>query len=321
MKNLMVIAIFLMAAGNIYSQADYFKDESAILEYPCKDYYRVEQKEMHSFLDLYYYLFEEGGRLFMLAYDKTEDKELWEYKYQGGRMLRKRTLLLYRLDDPGGWVQASDTVQIDYYHHNIKVIDFYLPEGHSHYGYINTLSNITKKGLTDGSVSKLENGIVVMNIVNKYVGNPEKIHRVRASRGEESTDTKCDCCGLPYHNVYSLEGKSYDCNVLVFLVPNGQDTFIATRFEPVLKKTNDPVLMAAHHMEVSNMEDGFMKVELWNSQVCEGEDCDGVVEIKGDGGVQKLSYKLTMTQKLYFTVNDDRTVSYVKGGAELIKRK
>lgn len=69
------------------------------------------------------------------------------------------------------------------------------------------------------------------------------------------------------------------------------------------------------------MEDGFMKLELWNKIVCRGENCEGIVEIDGDGGVQKVPYKLNLSQKLYFVVNDDQTVSYVKGTAELTEKK
>lgn len=308
MKRSVLFLFSLLLSVNLFSQAYRFSDESAIFAYKWENYYGHKQESNFNYISDIQYVFEANEKLFMVAYEKDIS-------------LKTRALFLFRLDKTTEWVKASDTMQIDYWYTNTPFIDYFLPgEGHTHYSRMNTHSRMLKRGLGGGSVNKTDNGIVVISIRNDYTGNPTKIHRVEARRGNEETDKKCKCCRLDSEGIARLEGNSYDYDVLIFLVPNGNETYVATRFEPKLKKTYNSVLAAMHSLNITTIDDGLIKLELWNKVVCPDNNCDGILEIDGDGGIQKVGYNLDMSEKLYFVVNDDRTVSYVKGTAELIQK-
>lgn len=167
----------------------------------------------------------------------------------------QRELLLYRQDEKGKWIEASNAVQVDSIY-PIMDKDF---GTHKSYGYCNDFMINKRDGY--GQVRLLNNGWVVMLLGNNY------------------SIAKYD-----YSDMFRY------VSIAIF-VPNGDGTYTATRFEPLNRKTIQPELSPSDTLKITESENGI-KLEFWNKLSCnKNEKPDGYVIRTGDGGTVKIPYK------------------------------
>jgi hypothetical protein len=219
-----------------------------------------------------------NNNLYVLSYRVDEYKNDWENpKFESGikdkYWYSTRELILYRLNEANNtWSVASNVVQKDCQY---AIVD---KEFGTHQSYGNVQDFILKKGLTSGKIRILQNGCVVMLLGNYYC--------------------------IPKYD-YTEE---YNYNAVAILVPNGDGTYTASRFEPENKKTKQAELAAGDTLKI--YESGnTIKLEFWNKIICkENENPDGFVTRNSDsqGKTYRIYYKRTYFTTLNFEIIDKK---------------
>lgn len=292
MKKIIGLFVLLLLATNVFSQ-DYFDKESVILRYPNGN---IENQ-----FDDYYYGFITNNKKYVLAYDADVDKSEWEHDSYAKNPFRSRELILYRFDD-NKWLKASNLAQTDY-----RTFETHIDYG-THTSSSQSVSYIKYRGLGNGMIRVLDNECVVMFITNRYQ-KPDKIHTY-------SQETKQYTCCDGHKDGY-IRNPRYDYNSIIIFVPNGDKTYIATRFEPENKRTNYPELVVNELLKLTESENEI-KIDIWNKEICEPEEADSsIIHTYESGRTKEVFYKKKHFTTLRFDIYGTR-VRY-SGEYDLIK--
>lgn len=288
MKKIIGILVLVLFNTIVFGQTYYFHHISVFhKDYHLDDYRKGDIPPLH-------YWFEANNKKYVLAYDVDENN------YNNARYVGDtRNLILYRFDGVNNWVKASNVVQVDY-----EKSEAYIDYG-THKSYGRHESKIIKRGLGNGSINILESGCVVMFITNTF-SKPDKVHTF-------SQKTKTYTCCDGHKN--GVRNPSYDYNAVVILVPNGDNTYTATRFEPEDKRNND----FTPELKIIESENQIkIDVFTFHSITDKSEKGDTVV-VRTTERDEKISTSYYST--LVFDIQQDKTVKVLTSGKlNLIKK-
>lgn len=277
MKRLFGLFALILLATNVFGQSHYFDATSAVTH----KYIDIRDGDINGVSD-YYYGFETNNKKYVLSYRADVDKSEWEHNSFAKDPFRSRELVLYRFDGYDNWVKASNVVQVDYRDFEID-IDY-----GTHVNRSQTNSFIETRGLGNGMVKVLNNGCVVMFLTIDYK-TVDKIHTY-------SQETKRYTCCDGHKDGYVGSSPNYSYNAVVILVPNGDQTYTATRFEPVNKRTKYPDLVVNELLKITESENEI-KIDIWNKRICEAEEADSsIIHTYESGRTKEVFYK-----KIHFT--------------------
>lgn len=282
MKKIIGLFVLLVITTNVFSQY-YFDKESAVIDI----YSDIRNGNTNSITDFYYW-FETNNEKYILAYDADVDKSKWEHDYYAKDPYKSRELILYRFDD-NKWVKASNVVQVDY--NTFKEhVNFETHGGSKTQCY----SKINYRGLGQGMVKVLDNGCVLMFLTTDYK-TVDRIHNI------SSKTERCTCCDMHYSVCYSSMIK-YEYNAVVILVPNGDQTYTATRFKPANKITKHPELVVNELLKITESKNEII-IDIWNKEICESEEADSsIIHTYESGRTKEIFYKKKHFTTLRFDI-------------------
>jgi hypothetical protein len=223
MGKINVLITFLFITSNVFGQTFY---DIALVEdkQGMNDIQNLTVNDINEKLRTYHYGFWVNDTLYVLSYRANDGIDWVNFVSAGSDWRKERDLLLYRRNKINNeWVEASDIVQTDY-----EFLTGNSTHGYNKFFYISYPDVSGKSGY--GKVLQLKNGCVIMLIINNY--------------GESDLNGSVNYCY---------------CSV-VLLVPNGNGTFTATRFEPSDKLTKTPELIGAYCTENQNTK--MDKIEI-----------------------------------------------------------
>ena len=122
---------------------------------------------------------------------------------------------------------------------------------------------------------------------------------------------KNGCVLMLLANLYNTPEKQqvlYNYNSVVIFVPEGNGNYVATRFEPINKKTRQPEISGTDSLKILE-SDNKIKFEIWRKNVCkENENPDGYTIYDSDTGGKKykIYYKKEFFATLSFEISDKK---------------
>jgi len=273
MKNLINLLVFaLLISANVFCQGDTFDDETPFANEKYANYLSLDKSTIQyvlPYLDKHIYCFIANDLLYVLAYRIDEDEKDWKreynYKIVNDVSYRKREWMLYYVDKTNNLIEASNVVQTDCRFVSV-VKDYGTHKSYSEGNY----DLLIQKGLGDGQIRILNNGCVVMLLCNRYRS-----------------------VGIDYN-------EEYNYNAIAIFVPNGDGTYISTRFEPLNKKPRE---LCANDTLIISESENRIKLEFWNKMICdENEKPDGYSTYNSDtnGKIIKIPFKREFIATLNF---------------------
>jgi hypothetical protein len=226
MKRFIYLLALVLINTNIFGQQ--FEDFSP----NCSEIKAFAISDMIARSDLFYSFVANNVGYALLYRMDSSNKTIEKVNYtdENGYGHTQKELVLYRHDETGKWIEASNIVQTDSIY-PIMDKDF---GTHKSYGYCNDFLMCRKWG--HGQVHMLNNGWVVMLLGNSY-----------------------SIAKYNYDDTYKYIS-------IAILVPNGDGTYTATRFEPLNRETIQPELCPSDTLKI--IESGIgIKLEFWNKMI------------------------------------------------------
>lgn len=156
---LITITIFGQKGGAIICR---FGNKSIIIG---EEFKLFQHNKMY--IETIIYSFRENGHLYVMSYDTIESiDDMFLY---GSHDIRKRSVLIYRLDDDG-WHSASDIIKTDFWKVSNGIQSY-----NYHYPKRKDLSDLID-GIGNSYIKKLDDGVIEFNLLNFYGSENDEVN-------------------------------------------------------------------------------------------------------------------------------------------------